>query len=49
MFLNVTTRNSVSEKSLETSPFYYVFERSPFCSPKLHLFDQRCNRNSNIV
>ncbi len=28
---------------------FYVFERSLFCSPKLHLFDQKCSKNSDIV
>ncbi len=29
--------------------FFNVFERSLLCSPKLHLFDQKYNKNSNIV
>ncbi len=28
---------------------HIVFERSLLCSPRLHLFDQKYNKNSNIV
>ncbi len=29
--------------------FLYVFERSLLCSPRLHLFDQKYIKNSNMV
>ncbi len=29
--------------------FMNVFERSLFCSPGFHLFDQKYNKNGNIV
>ncbi len=37
-----------------TLPFKYLgsarfFERSLFCSPRLHLFDQKYNKNGNVV
>ncbi len=36
-------------KILGLVKFFYVFERSLFCPPKLHLFDLKYNKNSNIV
>ncbi len=28
--------------------FFYVFERRLFCSPRLHLFDQKYSKNRNV-
>jgi len=29
--------------------FFYIFERSFICSPRLHLFDPKYSKNSNMV
>ncbi len=36
-------------QSLGSLRFFYVFERSLLCLLSLHLFDQKYNKNSNIV
>ncbi len=38
----------INLKSLGSAGFLNVFKRS-LCSPRLHLFDQKYSKNSNIV
>ncbi len=47
---SVTTKDyTLSFKSLGLVRFVNVFDRSHSCSPKLHLFDLKYSKNSNIV
>ncbi len=47
---SVTTKDyTISFKSLGLVRFVKVFDRSHSCSPKLHLFDLKYSKNSNIV
>jgi len=44
-----TRRGKGAFKSLLSGRFFHVFERSLFCSPRLHLFDKKYSKNCNIV
>ncbi len=40
----------VSEKKVPSDFFFFLFfERSLFCAPRLHVFDQKYSKNGNIV
>ncbi len=36
-------------RSLIFSRFFFIERRSALCSPRLHIFDQKYSKNSNIV
>ncbi len=42
-------KSKVYNNNNNNSTIFNVFERRLFCSPRLHLFEQKYSKNSNIV
>ncbi len=44
-----SAKTYITVQKFDVGKIFHVFERSLFCSPRLHLIDQNDSKNSNIV